>query len=498
MGDLATTMHDLAQARIRRYERASKRHRDEIRREERRTKEIVTHTSYPRPTSWSFRKDLNPFIVRARADVYAHGIHQSLKRKSYVVRDPYVFQVRKPRGGTRNITSFGIPDEAVSRRAYKSLMKKNMAELSGRSYGYRADVNVFDAITYVYSEWRESPRLYVAEFDLQDYFGSVAHQYLFRQMERLNLRITPREISVVEAFLREGITSHGCGFPQGTSISLFLSSVALSPLDRSLERLNVGFARFSDDILLWGADYSAVRAGVDMLFEWSNDSGVGINRSKSRGLQILSPIGGLGRAEIRDVDSVEFLSHKLSLRAVGLAKFPERSIRRKVSDLIYANLLRQPLAGTQDLSRLSGGIDRDYVTLISQLRRLLYGGLSEPQVRRFSRSGYIPHIHLTGFVARHPLVTGDEDWTALDRWIRLQIWLALKSRASHLRRAGYVGSCIPWDSPIHAFDLNRPHSLRTRASLNLRIPSTERMGRVVRKATALHGTRVTERPRGIY
>ncbi|WFE33793.1 reverse transcriptase domain-containing protein [Micromonospora sp. WMMD975] len=498
MEDFATTMTRIAQARIRRFERAAKRHYDEMEREARRVNAGISRTSYSKPKSWSFRKDFDPFIVRARAGIYAHGIGQSLKNKTYTVGAPYVFNVMKPQGGSRMITSFGIPDEALSRRTYRSLMSKNMGALSGRSYAYRADINVFDAITYISSEWRDHPRLFVAEYDLQDYFGSVDHRYLFRQMEMLNLRMTPRERLIMEAFLRVPNTDRSSGFPQGTSISLFLSGIALSPLDRSLERLNVGFARFSDDILLWGADYAAVRAGVDMLFEWSNESGVGISKSKSRGLQILSPAGVIGGSEIRDVDSVEFLSHKISLRSVGLAKRPERDIRQRISRLIYANLLRQPLAKTQNLARLSNGVDRDYLTLLSQLRRLLYGGLSEHQVLRFSCSGYVPLTHLTGFVARHPVVTEEGNWRDLDRWLRRQIWLALRRRTSLLREAGFAGSCIPWGVSVHMLSIQSYRSKRTSSLLSMRVPSTTRMARVVRKATELHGTRVTERPRGIY
>jgi RNA-directed DNA polymerase len=215
-------------------------------------------------------------------------------------------------------------------------------------------------------------------------------------------------------------------------------------------------------------------------------------------LQILSPAGVIGGSEIRDVDSVEFLSHKISLRSVGLARRPESYIRSRSSMLIYANLLRHPLAGTQDFRRLSGGVDRDYLTLLSQLRRLFYGGLSEHQVHRFSRSGYVPLTHLTGFVARHPVVTGEGDWQALDKWIRRQIWLALRRRASLLRKAGYAGPCIPWGVPAHMLSRQVHRSKRTSIFVNMKVPSATRMARVVRRATQLHGTRVTERPRGIY
>ncbi|WP_404380897.1 reverse transcriptase domain-containing protein [Knoellia locipacati] len=501
MEDLASTMLRIAEARISRFERSTKRHSDEYHRHDRRTSVGIPAIPYPRPTSWSFRRDFNPFVVRSRCEVYSHGIRRALDKGSYEVRDPYLLTVPKIHGGSRVVKSFGIPDEALSRRTYRSLMSKNVAALSSRSYAYRADVNVFDAISYISREWQDHPRLYVAEYDLQDYFGSVRHEYLFRQMESLRLRMTPRERHIIEAFMdveARRIGEPGRGFPQGTSVSLFLSGIALSPLDRSLERLNVGFARFSDDLLLWGADYSAVRAGVDMLFDWSNVSGVEINSEKSRGIQILSPPGAAGQSEIRDVESVEFLSHKISLEHVGLARRPESAIRRRISDLIYANLLRQPLNGTQDLTRLSNGVDRDYITLLSQLRRLLYGSMSEHQVRRFSQSGYIPHTYLTGFVARHPVVTDDHDWQALDRWIRRQIWLALRRRASVLRSSGFVGPCIPWDTPIEDLGKKTVRSRRTRAVINLRIPSSVNMANVVRRSTGHHGTRVTERPRGIY
>src|SRR5262245_56629782 len=76
--DFAATMSIIAQARIRRFERAAKRHYDEIQREARRTNVDVPRSHFPKPTAWSFRKDFNPFIVKSRANVYAHGISKSL------------------------------------------------------------------------------------------------------------------------------------------------------------------------------------------------------------------------------------------------------------------------------------------------------------------------------------------------------------------------------------------------------------------------------------
>ena len=505
MDELKKAIDGLARDRIKRFERALKVHSDEHRRHSKRTSETVDEVVYPRPDSWSQRPDFDPYIVRKRSSIYAHAIQRALKEKNYEVLAPACFEVDKPGGGSRRVVSFGIPDEAVSRRAYISLMNKNRALLSSRSYAYRNDLNVFDAIDYISSEWRQNSRLYIAEFDLRDYFGSVKHTYVRQAVRDVGFHVTPRERRIIEAFLSVAsavpdgpsvANERNRGIPQGTSVSLFLANAALTTLDRTLERLNVGFARFSDDILIWGHNYEAVRTAVDSLFSWSEESGVDLSSEKSHGIQILSHGPG-SPTEMHAVSSVEFLSHTLSLRSTGVGSRPMHKLKHQCNELIYSNLIRQPLAGTQLFRRLDDGKDRDYLTLISQLRRLLYGSLSERQVRRLASVSYIPRIHLSGKVANHPSIYGVRDWEDFDAWLSRQVWLAIRKREKLLRSAGFEGECVPWMCNVR--QLKDVTIKSNNGSLvDGSLPSASLMAKVVSRSTAMHGNKISERPRSVY
>lgn len=111
----------------------------------------------------------------------------------------------------------------------------------------------------------------------------------------------------------ERITPRQRGIPQGTSISLFLANVALTPVDREFDRLGVNFVRYADDTLIWSRDYQGVVDGLNTLLDWSSKSGVDINFEKSEGIRILQ-ISDFENCEMRSTRSVHFLSHEIRLQ----------------------------------------------------------------------------------------------------------------------------------------------------------------------------------------
>lgn len=505
MHELERAMKNLSEARIRKYERALKLHSDENKRHNKRSKVTTDPENYPRPSSWAVRPDFDPFHVRSRADVYSHAIRKAIASGSYSVRGPVNFDVKKPGGGTRQITSFGIPDEAVSRITYSHLMNKNRSLLSSRSYAYRNDLNVFDAIDYVSREWRINSRMYLAEFDLNDYFGSIRHDYIMKCIKDLRLYMTAREKQLCESFMQapreesavELRRKRAVGVPQGTSLSLLLANVALTPLDRQLERLQIGFSRFSDDLLMWGTNYDSISRAVDHVHAWSEASGVGLSIDKSPGIRIMAR-PPLPPAEMQVVESTQFLSHTVTMRSVDVGPKPLADIKSRVKGLIYANLLREAMNGSQDLSRLRKGTDRDYVTLVSQLRRLLYGALSESQVRRLSRTSYIPKIYYSGKVANHPILSGSQAWQEFDQWVAQQVWLALRKRKILLQRQGFRGQCVPWACrPQELYEVRIVSSVDN-SLVDAQLPSAARMSTIVKRSTALHGTKIAEKPAEAY
>lgn len=448
-----------------------------------------------RPETWDLDPGFNPYVVRSRHQRIAHAITERLRDRNYSPRPPAGFSVPKPSGDERIVSTFQIADEVISNRLLRSLTRKNLPRFSSRAYAYRPDLGPHDAISYVSTEFSREHRLFVAEYDFSKFFDTVNHDFLLETLDRMGIMRTPLEQYVIERFLEspEPYRSpaeklvrkpmRDRGIPQGTSLSLFLANVAASELDRALERLGVGFVRYADDTLIWSTDYGRIGEATSILHEASSQIGSSINSEKSLGIRLLTK-ESTAHVEMSSTKHVDFLGHRLSLRKVSMKDASLDRIKRRVGELIYTNLLLEPLNGTQEPSRLSD-VDKDYATLIWQLRRYLYGPLTEKDIRRF-QVGAIPPMSFEGVMSFFPLIDDEGSLRELDEWIAARIWLALRKRAHLLRGAGLT--------PPPPYALRKAQlvgftsrSSRTGDLVDLRMPSVRRVAKAIRLAVSTHG-----------
>lgn len=491
-----TYLEDLEVAvatRISNYDRYLRSVHDENRRRLRRSAGRPALLSIDRPQLWDAHHGYDPFHVRRRVNSVAHSVVSKIRAGAYEPRPPLGFEVPKPSGGFRLVSAFQIADEVVSRRLLVALSAKNESRLSARAYGYRPRLSVHDAIAHVSSEFRRSPRLFVAEFDFSKFFDRVEHDSVRDSLTKLGIVMTRSERELIERFLAAPEPSlvgqplrlepRKVGLPQGTSISLFLANVVASELDRALERIGVGFARYADDTLIWSDDYRRVTDAVAALYESSERIGAPINTAKSPGVRLLVP-PATEEAEMRKTYAVDFLGHTVSLRAVDMKKSAVRRIQIRISDLLYNNLLREPFSGNQAPSRLTE-TDRDYATFVWQLRRYMYGPLSEADVRRY-QAGRIPPMSFKGIMSFFPLVDHPDSLRILDEWLSTEVWLAMRKRRSLLSGLG-----LPTPKPHGADKATllgwRSTSASTGEPVDLRLPSFQRMAGVVRSAVNTYG-----------
>lgn len=256
-----------------------------------------------------------------------------------------------------------------------------------------------------------------------------------------------------------------------------------------MEDVDVKFTRYADDLLFWSDDYSKASTAVESLSAWSKSSGVELNRQKSRGLRLMVA-DPRPEPEIASITSVDYLGHRISLKGVEPKPSRIASAKTEMERLIYLALLKEPVQGSQRMTRVYNRLDRDYVSLIWQLRRKLYGHLSERQVQRLRR-GFVPATGLTGLVAQFPVVTDRQQFRDLDAWLRRRVWLALRKRASILRPL--LGRRRPpkvWDLPLTELMTARDRSVSTRQSLDLTMPSATIMAELVQRSIQLHGPAV--------
>jgi RNA-directed DNA polymerase len=466
----------------------------------RKSKKLGTHVSklIKLPEYWAVEPRFHPFKVRPRIEFYADTLTKKIKQHRFEVNTSILHKVPKSDGTIRTVNVFQIADSAISRLVYKSLLAKNYARFSGYAYAYREDKIAYDAIKEISSDWRGKSRIYVAEFDYSKFFDNIRHDYIWQIFDRHGFVATPQEKKIVEAFLRcrsaetaeyspTGGVERKVGIPQGTSISLFLANLVCFELDRELERLGVGFARYADDTLIWSANYSKVVEAFDKIENYGGLMGVPLNLDKSQGVHLLTTRGVEG--EIQSKLSVDFLGHEISLEKIAIkAKHVER-IKRKISFLIYQNLVQAPKKGTFNTARLGVDIDFDFVVALFQVRRYLYGGLSNGQLYAFLR-GQIPTIHFKGLMSFYPLVNDDEQLSKLDGWLINTFKQALRLREKLWLSKGIAvlpGPKIGWINELEKF---RKFNSATGKSFDLQLPSFRLINSAIDRAiqkTGLHG-----------
>jgi hypothetical protein len=490
---LADQIHGEAMKLIRRHERYAQDLADEIRRRNRRTGGDEK-AQVLRPSYWSTDSSFNPYLVRSRSDRIGRAIRVSLRERTYAPRNAVSFEVPKPDGTLREVSVFPVADSAVSNVIFRSLLWKNRQRLSAYSFAYRSDLTVHDAILHIAADIHDKPRIFVAEYDFTKYFDSILHEHIWRIIQQQRFLITEVEEQVLRGFLTTPTLSQASytptggprrnrGVPQGTSVSLFLANVAAWPLDRALERLGVGFARYADDTLIWSPDYARLCEAVDAVNEAAEAIGARLNLHKSEGISILAPTDA--PVEFKSKTAVDFVGYSFAASGIAIRLSSVRKIKRRIAHLIYRNLIESPTRGQIVPSRFAPHVDRDYVVLVYQIRRYLYGDLSETKLRQYRRRT-VPRMHYKGVLAFYPLVDDYGLLKSLDGWMLHTVYTALSTRARLLKAAGHPN--LPLPHGLRKEELpNFEGTSSSGTRLDLRLPSFLRMGALLRHASMVHG-----------
>lgn len=489
---------------VRRHQRYASDLEDHVRRVERRSLNKPAKTVL-QPPYWSVDRGFNPYYVRQNANSIGYAIGRALAGRDYQPRPAVAYEVPKEGGGTRSVSVFQVADNAVSRLIFKGLLAKNSSRLSAHSYAYRTDLTLQDAILDVAADFRGKKRLFVAEFDFSKFFDSIAHDHIETLLRERRFFLTELELHVLKAFLRAptlGLSAYSAtnreqrvrGIPQGTSVSLFLANIAAQPLDDRLERLGVGFVRFADDTLIWSDDYSLICRAVTTLEDTARDMGVDLNLAKSAGIHILTPDGA--PAEFKQKPMVEFLGYKVSADRLSIRTKNVADIKEWISYLLYSNLLEGPKRGNLVAARVAPPVDRDYVVFLFQLRRYLYGDLSEKQLRRYLARD-MPRIRYRGLMSFYPILDDETQLRELDGWLLHTVYTTLRFRERLFVGAGVTQ--LPGPHGLPKAKLPRFFGKSTEgATLDLRLPSFARMGRLLHRASKLYGANAIANPAAGY
>lgn len=374
-----------------------------------------------------------------------------------------------------------------------SLNEKNASIMSAFSFAYRSDRSPHDAVHMMSNEFKKPGRLFVAEYDFSKFFDTIDHEALWSVADERGVLLTSLERHVVSRFLtsrstpllgydRKAGTPRNRGIPQGNSISLFAANMSALNMDRSVERTGVGYARYADDTVMWAAEYDRLISGIEALRKEGARIGARFNVAKSPGVRIFAQANE--SVEFTATPTVNYIGYSFSRSRTSMREGATARIKARCNNLVWTNLLSSIRPFHLDARRIAGNIDRDYVVLIFQLRRYIYGGMSEQKLQRIL-SGKALRVHYPGVMSYFPLVDDLRQLQELDGWLLSTIQMALKKRIKAIDYHGLTYPAVP--TP----DSEQLLTLITRSTggnkLDLRIPSFARIGTAVLDAARAYG-----------
>jgi group II intron reverse transcriptase/maturase len=127
----------------------------------------------------------------------------------------------------------------------------------------------------------------VVDIDLKGYFDEVNHDILMHQVgqkvrDKRLLRLIGDYLRAPMQAADRSKTKRTKGTPQGGPLSPLLANIYLDPLDRELEKRELAFVRYADDIAIFASSERAAARILERVVEWiEKNLKVPVNREKS-------------------------------------------------------------------------------------------------------------------------------------------------------------------------------------------------------------------------
>lgn len=448
-------------------------------------------------------KHFDPSYCSRHANFLAKTIWYKVLSKTYEPKPAICHYIPKPNGAKRKIMAFAIPDAALANVVFRRTSDRNLKRLSPSSYAYHPHRNVFDAILAL-TEYDQCCKLFVVQIDFEKYFDNIPTHYLKQKIEDVKqISLTPHERYIFERFMRHQFANKDDyinhrfqrrhkGTPQGSSVSLLLSNLANHDLDVQLTAAAGRFVRFADDIVALCSDYSQAQQIEKCFFDHCKISGLKINSDKSPGIAILSE----NKQELRTFANFDYLGYRFTPHGLTI---PDRTIQRlktRVSRLINLYLLHYLKHGfnTSRSSTTQPSYDWDLLGFMSELRRSLYGGLTEAQLYDFIHSGKrLPKMR--GLMGFYCLLDDPMPLKKMDGWMLNTVRRAMQTRNKLLCSTHNTSCPTPSNEQLATGRWLNPNAWRDGDPPDSRMPSMVRGWRAARKYFYTCGLEKVEAPR---
>ncbi len=434
-------------------------------------------------------KHFDPKYCSRHANFLAKTIWFKVLSKTYEPAPAVKYDIPKPGGGSREIMAFSIPDAALANVVLRRTRDRNLKRLSPSSFAYHPEKNVFDAILAL-KDYDHDGKLFAVQIDFERYFDSIPSWYLKKKIDdERQVSLTPSEKHVFERFLHHRYAKHSDysrgvfkrranGTPQGSSVSLLLANLANHDLDSKLSAAAGKFVRYADDVVALCTTYEDAQYLESCFRQHCRISGLVLNSKKSLGIAIISP----KNQELRTYPHFDYLGYRFDGDGLTLPEKTKTKIKQKISRLINLYLIHYLTVGfNKDRVGYSPGpYDWDLLGLIFEMKRGLYGGLSEENLEAFVTNGRkLPKMR--GLMGFYCLLDDPKPLKEIDGWILSTIRRTMVER-NRILQSKYGASCpTPSNRDLAIGSWLSPLAWQGGAPPNARVPSLVRGWRAARK-----------------
>ena len=217
-------------------------------------------------------------------------LQQRLRGGIFEPRHPERIYVPKASGLHRPLALLNIEDQIVlqafANLAAKRMHKKraplqfkvvfsNILEKPDSIFFFRRWQDTYGAFQRKVKKHYASGMRWVGDFDLAAFYDTVSHELLLRTIFP---RTTNNDLEWIAECLKkwssqQAASGHGHGLPQGPLASDFLAECFLLPVDLALQQRQ-GYARYVDDVRLFGTTEDEVRADLIELEQHYRERGL--------------------------------------------------------------------------------------------------------------------------------------------------------------------------------------------------------------------------------
>lgn len=228
--------------------------------------------------------DIEETAVHLRANWT--DIETKLLRGEYQPGAVRAVEIPKPGGGVRQLGIPNVQDRMIQQSIHQRLSPLWEVEFSEHSYGFRPNRSAHEAIGAA-QRHIQAGKTWVADIDLKGYFDEVNHDIL---MHRVGQKVRDKRLlRLIGEYLRAPMqaadrskTRRTKGTPQGGPLSPLLANIYLDPLDKELEKRDLAFVRYADDIAIFASSERAAARILERVVEWiEKNLKVPVNRDKS-------------------------------------------------------------------------------------------------------------------------------------------------------------------------------------------------------------------------